>query len=53
MKTEYINLKKAVLNNNCPECFATESLTLSFDQKKVTSPFVIQIRKEIIEKHAL
>ncbi|WP_378186283.1 hypothetical protein ACE939_14315 [Aquimarina sp. W85] len=49
MKTEYINLKKAVLNNNCPECFATESLTLSFDQKKVTSPFVIQIRKEIIE----
>ncbi|TYP77142.1 hypothetical protein [Aquimarina intermedia] len=49
MKTEYINLKKAILNNNCPECFATESLALSFDQKRITTPLIVHTKKEVIE----
>ncbi|MBW1295272.1 hypothetical protein [Aquimarina litoralis] len=49
MKTEYIILKNAILNNNCPECYATKSLQLSFKQKKVLSKFYIKTEKEVIE----
>lgn len=50
MKTEYIVLKETILNNNCPECYATESLFLSFKQKKVSSRFMIKIHSTIIGK---
>lgn len=50
MKTEYIVLKETTLNNNCPECYATESLLLSFKQQKVFSKLVIKTKKTIIEQ---
>ncbi|WP_378179373.1 hypothetical protein [Aquimarina sp. SS2-1] len=49
MKTEYIVLKEAVLNNNCPECYATESLLLSFKQKRQFSKLFIKTKREILE----
>ncbi|MFD2563247.1 hypothetical protein [Aquimarina rubra] len=49
MKTKYIVLKEAVLNNNCPECYAKESLLLSFRQKKLFSKLFIKTKGEIIE----
>ncbi|MGY3792145.1 hypothetical protein [uncultured Aquimarina sp.] len=49
MKTEYIILKNAILNNNCPECYATKSLQLSFKQKKVLSKLYIKTEKDVIE----
>ncbi|WP_298548536.1 hypothetical protein [uncultured Aquimarina sp.] len=49
MKTEYILLKEAVLNNNCPECYSTESLLLSFKQKRQLSKLFIKTKGEIIE----
>ena len=49
MKTEYIILKETTLNNNCPECYATESLSLSFKQKKLFSKLYIKTKGEIIE----
>ncbi len=49
MKTEYIVLKEAVLNNNCPECYSTESLLLSFKQKRLFSKLFITTKGEIIE----
>ena len=33
MKNNYIHIKTESLNNNCPECFSTEGLQLSFKQK--------------------
>ncbi|KAA1243761.1 hypothetical protein [Aquimarina sp. RZ0] len=50
MKTEYIVLKETILNNNCPECYATESLLLSFKQEKVFSRLVIKTKKTIVEQ---
>ncbi|WP_299259673.1 hypothetical protein [uncultured Aquimarina sp.] len=49
MKTEYIVLKEAVLNNNCPECYSTEGLLLSFKQQKQLSKLFIKTKKEVIE----
>ena len=50
MKTEYIILKEAILNNNCPECYATESLSLSFKQKRLFSKLYIKTKGEVIEQ---
>ncbi len=50
MKTEYITLKEATLSNNCPECYATESLLLSFKQKKVTSSWKTKITDQLTEQ---
>ncbi|MDH7446046.1 hypothetical protein [Aquimarina sp. 2201CG14-23] len=49
MKTEYIVLKETILNNNCPECYSTESLTLSFKQKKLLNNFFVKTKGEVIE----
>ncbi|MDY8135015.1 hypothetical protein [Aquimarina sp. 2201CG5-10] len=49
MKTEYIILKEATLNNNCPECYSTESIKLSFKQRRLTSKLVIKTKGTIIE----
>jgi len=49
VKTEYIILKETILNNNCPECYATESLSLSFKQKKLFSKLYIKTSGEVIE----
>lgn len=47
MKTESIVLKETVLNNNCPECYAQESLHLAFIQEKLFSKFSVKTNKEI------
>jgi len=49
VKVEYILLKEAILNNNCPECYAKESLLLSFKQKKLLSKFYVKTKGEVIE----
>ena len=48
MKSEFITLKETVLNNNCPECYAQESLQLIFKQEKAFSKFLISIKKGFI-----
>lgn len=49
MKTEYTTLKETILNNNCPECFSTNSIELSFKQKRIINRFVSNNSKTIIE----
>ncbi len=39
MKHSYILVKTESLNNNCPECFSTEGLQLSFNQQFVETRF--------------
>lgn len=50
VKTEYIILKETILNNNCPECYATESLSLSFKQKRLFSKLFIKTKADIVEQ---
>ncbi|MCX2764255.1 hypothetical protein [Aquimarina muelleri] len=49
MKTEYIILKEASLNNNCPECYSTQDMVLSFKQKKMKSKFLVTTKSNLIE----
>lgn len=49
MKTEYINLKEASLNNNCPECYSTDGMILSFKQKRIKSRFWVKTKSEIVD----
>lgn len=50
MNPEEIVLKEAVLTNNCPECYATDGLQLSFLKYKQISPFAERIPKEFTSK---
>ena len=49
MSTDFIILKEAALTNNCPECYSTEGLTLSFKQKKVASALIHRVTSEVVE----
>jgi len=49
VKTEYITLKEASLNNNCPECYSTNGMVLSFKQKKLKSKLLIKTKGNVIE----
>lgn len=49
MKTEYITLKETTLTNNCPECFSSEDLVLTFNQKKLISKLLVKTTGTIIE----
>ncbi|WP_108867602.1 hypothetical protein [Aquimarina aquimarini] len=49
MKTEYIILKEAALTNNCPECYSTDGMVLSFKQKRVSSKFMVKTKNNIVE----
>ncbi|MCK8520859.1 hypothetical protein M0D21_04745 [Aquimarina sp. D1M17] len=49
MKTEHIILKRANLTNNCPECYATDGMVLSFMQEKKTSSFIIKTNKKVLD----
>jgi len=49
VKTEYTLLKKTSLNNNCPECYSKEGLTLSFKQKKTHSKFMTKTKGDIVK----
>ena len=50
MKSEYLLLKKTEINSNCPECYATDGLSLSFKQEKISSRFVSNYKNQIIER---
>lgn len=48
MKTEkVIPVKKVSLKNNCPECFSTDGLQLTFNQKFVETSFYKSITSAI------
>lgn len=49
MKTEYITLKEAPLNNNCPECFSSDGMTLSFKQKIVSTKLWSKTKGTVIQ----
>ncbi|AXT62215.1 hypothetical protein D1816_18230 [Aquimarina sp. AD10] len=49
MKTEYITLKETTLTNNCPECYSTDGMVLSFKQQKLKTKFLIKTKKHIID----
>ncbi|MBP2831391.1 hypothetical protein J8281_04250 [Aquimarina sp. U1-2] len=49
MKKEYIVLKETTLTNNCPECYATDGMVLSFKQEKQKSKFWIRTKKNVLE----
>jgi len=46
---EEIILKQTPLNNNCPECYATDGMELSFKQEEVKTKFWKQTKGTIIE----
>ncbi len=50
MKTEYIILKEAPLTNNCPECYTTDGLNLSFKQQKIYTKLLIKTKGQILEQ---
>jgi len=39
VKHNYVHIKTESINNNCPECFSTEGLQLSFKQKYIETRF--------------
>ncbi|RZS99614.1 hypothetical protein [Aquimarina brevivitae] len=50
MKTEYTILKKANLNNNCPVCFNTDGLIISFKQKELKTALFKRNAKDVEDK---
>ncbi len=50
MKTEYIILKEATLNNNCPECYSTNGMVLSFMQKRLKSKLLVKTKGNVVER---
>ena len=51
MQEKLITIKKVALNNNCPECYSTKGLYLTFKQKFVETKFYKSITSEI--KHII
>ena len=51
MEEDYLTIKKVILNNNCPECFNTGNLFLTFKQKVIENNFYKSITSEI--KHEI
>ncbi len=49
MKTEYITLKEAALTNNCPECYSTDGMVLSFKQQRIKNKLLTKTKGTIIE----
>lgn len=46
MEEKFITIKEVALNNNCPECYNTNGLYLTFKQKFVESKFYKSITKD-------
>lgn len=46
MADQFFTLKEAKLNNNCPECYSTDGLQLTFKQKFVENAFYRAITEE-------
>jgi len=49
VNAEYIILKETKLNNNCPECYSKDGMTLYFKQEIQQSKFHIRTKKNILE----
>ncbi len=47
MKELYTTLKEAALNNNCPKCYSTEGLHITFKQKHIKSTWFNRRTDEI------
>lgn len=50
MNEKFITVKEVSLKNNCPECYSTEGLTLTFKQKFKESRFYKSITADIVEE---
>lgn len=50
MEEKLITIKDVSLNNNCPECYSTEGLTLTFKQKFKENAFYKSITNDIVEE---
>ena len=51
MKDEkYITLKEVRINNNCPECFNTNGLHITYKQKFIETSFYKSITKETTQQ---
>lgn len=51
MHDKFILIKKVALKNNCPECYSSEGLNLSFNQRFVETKFYKSITTEV--KHEI
>ncbi len=49
MKEKLLTIKRVSLNNNCPECYSTEGLELTFRQKLLETPFIKSTQKKLIK----
>ena len=47
---QYFTLKEVQLNNNCPECYSSEGLELTFKQRFVETVFYKAISEDTIEE---
>ncbi|MBT8311103.1 MAG: hypothetical protein EX254_09070 [Flavobacteriaceae bacterium] len=50
MTDKLITVKEVSLNNNCPECYSTDGLTLTFKQKFKETKFYRSITNEVVEE---
>ena len=50
MSERLVNIKEVALKNNCPECYSTDGLHLTFKQKIVETKFYKSITKEVIHE---
>ena len=46
MNDQFITIKEVTLNNNCPECYNTNGLQLTFKQKYIETRFYKSITQE-------
>ncbi len=47
---QYFTLKEVKLNNNCPECYSTKGLELTFKQKFIENAFYKAITQDTINE---
>ncbi|MEL0454985.1 hypothetical protein WJN01_02005 [Flavobacteriaceae bacterium SZ-1-7] len=52
MPEKFIDSKEVILKNNCPQCYGTDGLRLTFKQKIVETSFYKSITSEINQELA-
>lgn len=50
MEEKLVTIKTVSLNNNCPECYNSEGLELTFKQKFKETPFIKSMTKEVVKE---
>ena len=48
MNERLITVKEVELNNNCPECYNTEGLQLTFKQKFIETNFYRKVTQDVV-----